>query len=130
MGHRATGAVGRDAEQRAFRYLLERGFRPIARNFRCRGGEIDLIMLDGDCLTFVEVRYRSSSAFAAASDTVDRHKQKKIIRTAATFLTKNTRFANFTMRFDVIAVEGVADLTVQHIADAFRPIPSTSGNLC
>jgi putative endonuclease len=125
VGRRTTGSVGRDAERYAFRYLLARDFKPVARNFRCRSGEIDLIMLDNDCLTFIEVRYRASAAFSSASDTVDARKQRKIIRTAALFVARNRRYATFTMRFDVVAIEGIEDLTLHHIADAFRPNHST-----
>jgi len=105
--------------------LVKHGLRPVTRNFRCRGGEIDLIMLDDDCLTFVEVRYRASTAFAQASHTVDRHKQRKIVRTAAMFLARNQRFSSFTMRFDVVALEGGEAPTINWIKDAFRPINSS-----
>ena len=125
MGHRTTGAVGRQAEQLAFEFLLGHELRPVARNFHCRGGEIDLIMLDDDCLTFVEVRYRASAAFASASHTVDSHKQRRIIRTAAMFIARHGRFSNYTMRFDVIAIEGSDGETIEWIKDAFRPINST-----
>jgi putative endonuclease len=125
VGYRSTGTVGRQAEQLAFDYLLDRNLLPVARNFHCRGGEIDLIMLDGDCLTYVEVRYRASTSFAPASHTVDRHKQRKIIRTAAMFIARNHRFSTYTMRFDVVAVEGVENPTVEWTKDAFRPINST-----
>ena len=83
MGQRPTGALGRRAEQAAFRFLLDHDLRPVARNFRSRGGEIDLIMLDADCLVFIEVRSRRSSDFADPALTVDRTKQRKIVRTAA-----------------------------------------------
>jgi len=125
VGHHNTRDVGRLAEQRAFDFLVDLNLRPVARNFHCRGGEIDLIMLDGECLTFIEVRYRLSAAFAPASHTVDRHKQKKIIRTAAMFVARNRQFAQFTMRFDVIAVEGSENAAIDWIKDAFRPINST-----
>ncbi len=125
MGSRTTGIVGRRAEQLAFDYLVESGLRPVARNFRCRGGEIDLIMLDAACLTFVEVRYRASTAFAPASHTVDQYKQRKLIRTAAMFIAGNNRFSSHTMRFDVVAIEGPVAETVTWIKDAFRPINST-----
>ena len=82
-------------------------------------------MLDGDCLTFVEVRFRSSSSFARPSATVDARKQQKIIRTAAMFLARNSRYANAVMRFDVIAVEGTDGSTIDWIKDAFRPNNST-----
>jgi putative endonuclease len=125
VGHHTTRDVGRQAEQRAFDFLVDLNLRPVARNFHSRGGEIDLIMLDEDCLAFIEVRYRLSAAFAPASHTVDRHKQNKIIRTAAMFIARNHRFARYTMRFDVIAVEGSEKVGINWIKDAFRPINST-----
>ena len=125
MGRRTTGTVGRQAEQLAFEFLLGQKLRPVARNFHCRGGEIDLIMLDDDCLTFVEVRYRATAAFASASHTVDCHKQRKIIRTAAMFIASNSRFSNYIMRFDVVAIEGPDGETIEWIKDAFRPNTST-----
>jgi len=99
--------------------------QPIARNFRQRGGEIDLIMLDGACLIFVEVRYRATNEFSRASHTVDLHKQRKLIRTAALFIARNGRFAMHEMRFDVVAIEGFEAESLEWIKDAFRPGNST-----
>ena len=121
MGRQATGTLGNRAESTAFRYLVQQGLRPVARNFRSRGGEIDLIMLDDECLVFVEVRFRSSSRFAQPGQTVDRHKQRKIIRTAALFYTRKHFYANHVMRFDVVAIEGGSDPSIRWIRDAFRP---------
>lgn len=125
MGSRSRRAVGAHAEQLAYRYLCDRGLQPVARNFQCRGGEIDLIMLDDRCLTFVEVRYRQSSAFSAPAPTVDRRKQRKLIRTAALFAARHPRYAQATMRFDVIAIEGETTDGIRWIRDAFRPDDST-----
>lgn len=125
MGQRSTGPVGKRAEQLAFDYLIDQGLFPVARNFYCRGGEIDLIMLDDDCLIFVEVRFRMTDAFARAIDTVDARKQRKIIRTAAMFLARNHRFGNTIMRFDVVAIEGTEPATIDWLKDAFRPNNST-----
>ena len=121
MGNRDTGAVGRHAESLAFEYLRDQGLSPIARNFRSRGGEIDLIMLDGCCLTFIEVRSRRSSGFTRPANTVDARKQRKLIGTAAMFVARHDRFANYTMRFDVISIEGTTRSGVRWIRDAFRP---------
>lgn len=82
-------------------------------------------MLDEACLTFIEVRYRATTAFSPASHTVDRHKQRKLIRTAALFLARNRRFSMHTMRFDVVAIEGIEDHAIEWIKDAFRPNNST-----
>ena len=125
MGRGPTGALGDHAEQQALCYLKDRGLRPVARNFRSRGGEIDLIMLDGECLTFIEVRCRRSTHFTAPGLTVDHRKQRKIIRTAALFGARNRTFANNVMRFDVVAIEGEDPPTIKWIRDAFRPDDST-----
>jgi putative endonuclease len=113
-----TRAVGTNAEQVAQRFLAKKGLTSIAQNFRCRLGEIDLIMLDKDCLVFVEVRYRAAKQRIAARLTVNVRKQLKLIKTAATFLARNPRFAQHSVRFDVVAVDGD---TLDWIADAFRP---------
>lgn len=121
MGRGPTGALGDRAEQYAFRFLIDQGLRPVARNFRTRGGEIDLIMLDQECLVFVEVRYRRSTHFTEPGLTVDHHKQRKIIRTAALFAARKHAYANHVMRFDVVAVEGADPPNLKWIKDAFRP---------
>jgi putative endonuclease len=105
--------------------LLDQGLRPVARNFQCRGGEIDLIMMDGRCLTFVEVRFRRSSSFTAPGPTVDRRKQRKLVRTAAMFTSRNPHLARAEMRFDVIAVDGSDGNAICWYRDAFRPHDST-----
>jgi putative endonuclease len=125
VGHGTTGALGDRAEQLAHEFLLQKGLRPVARNFRSRGGEIDLIMLHERCLAFIEVRYRRSSGFMKPVVTVDRHKQRKIIRTAAMFTARNHQFANLIMRFDVVALEGADPPAINWIRDAFRPNDST-----
>lgn len=80
-------------------------------------------MLDGTCLVFVEVRYRASNRVASAKHTVDIHKQRKLIRSAALFVATRSRFANSTMRFDVVAIDDHENngQTVEWIRDAFRP---------
>ncbi len=125
LGGRSTGKTGQWAEQLAFEFLVERKLQPLVRNFRWRGGEIDLVMLDRDCLTFVEVRYRSSTKFTSASHTVDRQKQHKVIQTAAMFVARNHAFSTATMRFDVVAIEGPDGQRIHWLKDAFRPNHST-----
>lgn len=93
----------------------------MARNFRRRGGEIDLVMLDRRCLTFVEVRCRASSRFTDPGDTVDKRKQQKLVRTAALFLARHPRYANHEVRFDVVSIVGDAKPVIRWIRDAFRP---------
>ena len=97
----ANTEVGREAEARAEEYLRREGLHTVTRNFRCRSGEIDLIMRDGDHLVFVEVRYRSHSAYGGAAASVDRNKQQSLIRSAQSYLQAN-RWSG-PCRFDVVA---------------------------
>jgi putative endonuclease len=120
---RDAKAVGTQAELAALAFLKRNGMRCIRRNFHSRLGEIDLVMQDEDCLVFVEVRYRSSERFTRASVTVDRRKQRKIIRAAALFLTRDSRYSRGAVRFDVVAIHKGEDHEdeVEWIRDAFRP---------
>lgn len=121
MGPRHTGAVGERAEDRALQFLIAQGLRLVTRNFRRRDGEIDLVMLDGDCLAFVEVRYRRSAGFTHPGHSVDRRKQRKIVRTAARYLAGHPRFGGLAVRFDVVAMVGDDNARPEWLQDAFRP---------
>ena len=112
--------VGRHYEERALAHLKSRGLALIARNFRTRFGELDLVMLDGDCLVFVEVRYRRRSRYLDAAASVDRHKQRRLALAAAVFVRSRRRWSSALMRFDVVAFDG-EDPTMVWLRDAFRP---------
>ena len=122
-----TRVVGDDAENLAHEFLLQKGLRPVQRNFQCRLGELDLIMRDGECLVIVEVRFRNNRSFVSAGLTVNQRKQQKIVRTTALFLAWNERFAQCTIRFDVVGVDADAEgeMTINWIQDAFRPADSS-----
>jgi len=96
-------ARGRDAEQRACVFLEGQGLCLLESNYRCRAGEIDLIMRDGKSLVFVEVRMRRHPGFGGALISVDRGKRARLIACAQHYLqtSRSTRAA----RFDVIAIE-------------------------
>lgn len=96
---------GQDYEDRAAQWLQDKGLRLLGRNFSCKAGEIDIIAQHGDCLVFIEVRSRSNRQFASAAASVDRHKQRRILRTAQVFLQKRPELAAIPCRFDVIAFE-------------------------
>lgn len=92
-------------EQQAQRYLEQCGLHTIERNFRCKLGEIDIIMLDGAQLVFVEVRFRRNPNFASAAASVDYYKQHKLRRCAEFFLLTQRRYAQHSCRFDVLAAQ-------------------------
>lgn len=123
MTESTTIARGAHWERVALEHLVSRGLERVAENFRCRLGEIDLVMLDGDCLVFVEVRFRRANRFAGAAASVDGHKQRKLVRTAAAFLARHPEYCDRTMRFDVVAFDAANDdqCRLQWLKDAFRP---------
>jgi len=127
VARRDTRTVGFDAERLAAQFLQRQGLTQVTQNFRCRLGEIDLIMLDKNCLVFIEVRFRSSNQFSRAGLTVDIHKQRKLIRSAALFLAKRARWANSVVRFDVVAIDAdeQGKQYIEWIKDAFRPADSS-----
>ncbi len=94
---------GDAAEQQARRYLEGRGLRCVAHNVHGRFGELDLIMLDGEYLVFVEVRYRRSSRFGGAVASIDAKKQRKLIATAQGYLQQHPH--DGPCRFDVVALD-------------------------
>ena len=96
---------GDDFETRSAALLRDYGLRVVARNFRCRAGEIDLVATDEHRLVFVEVRARRHRSHGGAVASVDRRKQCKIARCAAFFLSRHPEWRHLPCRFDVIAWE-------------------------
>lgn len=96
-------------ELKARRWLEGKGLRFVAANVRGRGGEIDLIMKDGQTIVFVEVRFRQSSRFGGAAASVTLAKQQKLLQTAHLWLARhNGSFDTVDCRFDVVAFTGNA----------------------
>lgn len=96
---------GTDAETRALRYLERQGLKLVCRNWRGRGGELDLVMLDGVALVIVEVRSRSPSAYGDALDSIDRRKRGRVILAARQFLAAHPQHAEREVRFDAIGID-------------------------
>ncbi|MDJ0740185.1 MAG: YraN family protein [Gammaproteobacteria bacterium] len=99
-----TQATGQRAEDAAHALLSASGLAEVCRNYRCRGGEIDLIMRDGDCLVFVEVRYRRSGDFGGALSSVDARKRRRLTIAAAHYLASSGWSG--PCRFDVVGYQG------------------------
>ena len=120
MGNnKINGAWG---EAIALQYLKRKRYKPVAANYRCRFGEIDLIVCDRTYLVFVEVKLRKSSKFAEAKEFVDIYKQGRLRTTAQMYLSENP--TSLQPRFDVIEVyapEGAVTKHPQiiHMEDAF-----------
>jgi putative endonuclease len=115
-----TTGIGRRIEDAALLWLGERGLRLRERNYRCRGGEIDLVMQDGDCVVFVEVRYRSSARFGSPAETVDLRKRQRLLRAARYYLQTHPDAGRAPARFDVVANRpGMPALEFEWIRNAF-----------
>ena len=114
---------GSKGEETAAVYLLNRGYRIIERNFRCKGGELDIVAFDpGDkCVVFVEVKTRSNLAFGVPQLAVTPFKQRQISKAALTWLAKH-RGHDRNARFDVIAIvqKNPNEPVVEHLINAFE----------
>ena len=104
MDDRARMDAGEAAEDAALAHLQLHGLKLIARNHRCRGGELDLVMLDGKTLALIEVRYRSSDDYGGASASVTWFKQRRIMLAARHLLATQRHLRRYPARFDVVAV--------------------------
>ena len=113
--------LGSSGEELAGRFLEKSGYRIVARNFRCRLGEIDIIARDGETLVFIEVKTRTGAAFGSPAAAVTMKKQRQIGRAAQWYLAENGLFET-PARFDVIAiVRGKGGRhRVEHLPDAFE----------
>lgn len=105
----ARQVAGREAEAQARRHLERHGLRLIAQNWLCRRGELDLVMLDGDTVVFVEVRFRRHVGWGGALESVDARKRGKLAAAAGHFLQEQSRWSRHPCRFDVIAIQPGSD---------------------
>ncbi|MDM8569970.1 YraN family protein [Thiotrichales bacterium HSG1] len=111
--------IGQWAEELAYVYLCKQGLQPVERNYRCKVGEIDLIMLDEKILVFVEVRYRKSQRYGGSMASVNTRKQQKVLDVASCYLQNHSWEQQ--CRFDVVLVDGAMEKPQMNwIADAFR----------
>ncbi|MGB5101723.1 MAG: YraN family protein [Steroidobacteraceae bacterium] len=118
-----TTVLGRRGEDLALQHLEARGLRLLERNYRCKGGEIDLVMLDGATLVLIEVRSRSSADYGGAAASVGAGKQRRFTLAARHLMLTRPDFRKLAARFDVVAVdraEGSGEAVVTWVKDAFR----------
>ena len=117
---KSTREAGAEAEAAACAFLEDRGLRIVERNFRARGGEIDLVAREGDVLVFIEVRFREGEEFGTPEETVGLPKRRRIVSAAREYIGRIRRDSWKEARFDVIAVVGTGpDAVLRHYAGAF-----------
>ena len=111
--------IGKIGEELVCRYLIKRGYNIISRNYRIKGGEIDVIAENGDYLVFVEVKTRKPDGLTNGFDAVTKRKQRLIVRAAADYCCKNRNLLQ--PRFDIARVifDGVKYYKIDYIKNAF-----------
>lgn len=107
----AAQTAGGDAEDSAARFLAAHGLQVVARNYRTRLGEIDLVARDGAVLVFVEVRLRRSARCGGALESITARKRRRIAAAARAYLLRFRRVP--ACRFDVVCLEGAEPLWVR-----------------
>lgn len=115
---RKTGDIGEEA---AANYLVKKGYSIIARNFKCKTGELDIVAMNSEgILAFVEVKSRKSTDYGLPCQAVSEKKRQRLIRTAQFFLLKNPQLRRFQPRMDIIELLRVdGQVYIRHLPNSF-----------
>ena len=112
--------LGQEGEELAAGFLRKKGYKLVERNYRCKTGEVDLIVLDRKVVVFVEVKTRSDHSFGSPFEAVEARKQRKMIQAARYFLHEK-KLDQRDARFDVVGISWQGDRPmVEHIENAFE----------
>ncbi len=122
MTDTSTKQVGDAGEEKACLWLQKNGYEIVARNWRTRRGEIDIIAEKENLMVFGEVKTLPSGDVDTLSHELDERKQKRIVETAKLFLLNHRKYSNVAIRFDVLVVNMPGFSDVYHIEDAFSEL--------
>ena len=112
--------IGAEFERNAEAYLHKYGLRTVCRNYKCRTGEIDLVMNDGELIVFVEVRFRRNNDYGDPFESITPRKQKRLIRAATHFLSTQPQLQDRSCRFDAVGIsQSNGRIKYDWIKDAF-----------
>ena len=98
--------IGKEKEELAAKFLARQGVKILEKNFSCRMGEIDLIGLDGDCIVFVEVKYRTNTDYGYPQEAVSINKRRKIVLVSGYYRMRNGFGDGTNFRFDIVSILG------------------------
>lgn len=115
-------ARGKDGEDRAAAYFTDHGYTVLARNWRVRSGEIDIIALQEDVLVFAEIKTFPHGCLYTLEQVLGQIKQQKIIKTAKCFLSKYRKYNSLYVRFDVCILDMPGMPQIWHIENAFSEL--------
>ena len=111
--------IGNEGENRAARYLIDKGFSIIERNWRTKGGEIDIIAFKNDILVFVEVKTLPNGTMDMIQRELNYQKRQRILKTSKRFLLNHRQYSNSYVRYDVVVLDMPGYEKVYHIENAF-----------
>ena len=111
--------TGEDGENRATEYLISKGFAIIERNWRTKGGEIDIIAFQNDTIVFVEDKTLPNGTIDMIQRELNYQKRQRIIKTSKRFLLNHRQYSNSYIRYDVIVIDMPGFERVYHIENAF-----------
>ena len=114
-----TKQIGDNGENRAVEYLISNGFAIIERNWRTKGGEVDIIAFKNDTIVFVEVKTLPNGTIDMIQRELNYQKRQRIIKTSKRFLLKHREYNNSYVRYDVIVIDMPGLEPVYHIENAF-----------
>ena len=112
-----TAEIGAKGESLAAKYLMEKGYEILERNYRYKHAEIDIIAKKGQLVVFIEVKTRTKANFGFPEDSVDDKKAAKVIEGAEQYVLENDWRGD--IRFDIVSIIMETDKSVQHFEDAF-----------
>lgn len=110
--------TGQSGETIAKQYLISKNYKILETNYKNKIGEIDIIAMDGDILTFVEVKTRTSYSYGYAFEAVGFRKQRKIINTSMVYI-KYKNLQDIQLRYDIIEVYMIKNMEINHLVNAF-----------
>ena len=116
MNRKITGNAG---EQKACDYLITQGYTILERNWRTKGGEVDIIAFKSDTIVFVEVKTLPNGTFDMIQRELNYQKRERILKTSKRFLLNHRQYSNSYIRFDVIVIDMPGLEPVYHIENAF-----------
>ena len=113
--------IGGQGEDLAVAFLARKGYTIVERNYRCKGGEVDLVARDGKTVVFVEVKTRRSLSYGVPQLAVNHFKQRQIMKASLTWLSSH-RSHDAPARFDVVAItlQNSGEAIIDHIQNAFE----------
>ena len=114
-----TKVTGNDGEDRAAQYLIKQGYAILERNWRTKGGEIDIIALKDENIVFVEVKTLPNGTLDMIQRELNSQKRQRIIKTSKRFLLKHRQYSNSYIRFDAIVLDMQGLPPAYHIENAF-----------